>query len=613
MLFIKMKERLGQHRQIEAKYPSWAEEGKHKVPVYSISALSAEWAADEAKRKWGDEIFRHEQRYGNGEGLNFNGQKDSERTGWIELPVGSGVFFDRGKPFVVKHKNWWRIEDRDNNDPTQNVPVYAVYPVYVVKRDLSEEKEKISPPSTPEAVGCELEFSVGLVNESGAFLPVNIQEVVKEMKKRGVPVSIEGWISQLEIPSKPKSGDLRVSDHRRELVLDIFAVAETLGSLNCWLLPVSVMPFDYKGQANFENTHVRNVLMEGLKVAFGRELDIDEAADILGKYGVNGLHITVNLKEDDQGFVGDERLKKVFEKTHTYISLILKALTLNGNLGSVEDLKSDRLSYRDVRRKNLPTAQVGVVRRLYDNEVLGAVEKGLAPSLERASLCDKNGNVALGVHNLVGRQKETGRIEFTAFDIEPNIDKILALESLMSLFTTIVDISVLEGVDIYSDLDPYYKYLFGEFLYRQEEFDSLSEDIEKYGLSAVIKVQDEEKTAGEIVLEFIKWIEETSFKLGIVDDSTEEIERLRWLSEKLQEAVEGKIPEHFSDYFDPDNPHYAVGTVSEIARKRFFNLMNSGYAEEEAYNCVLRELAEEYRKHLLKLIEQSTGENSFLN
>ncbi len=599
----------GRIPELYLSIPSWAREGSvHHIRVRRISPEAAAWAADKAKERRGEILFQHEQRYGNGK---VNGQKNAEGEKWIDFPISAGVWIDEdGRPYVVKHSAWWREEDRNRKDDySGKIPEYAKYPIGVVRRDLQEERLRVDLPDMPEAVGCEMEFSVAFFDEEGSAHPVDIQSVIEEVGRRGIPVSIEGWVSQLEIPSKPKRKDLRISDHRRELLLDTLAVLETLQSLNCWLLPVAVMPFSPAGQANFESTHVRNVLITGMSVAYGRELSTEEAAEILGKYAVNGLHITVNLKEDEDGFVGDERLKQVFEYTHTPISILLKALTLSGNLGSIEDLKSGRLSYRDIRRMHLPTTKVGRVRRLYEEEVIQAVEEGLAPSLERASLCDEDGKVAMGVHNPIGRQKESGRNEFTAFDVEPNVDKKLALESLMSLFTTVVDRALLKGriTEIYQDLDENDKAIFGQYLSRQDDFIRFSEAVEMDGLKALVRVDEgslEETPVSEIILRFIDWVRDNSLRMGIVNEEAEEIQRLEWLKDRIIKSVQIGAPDNFRDYFDPESPYYALGTISEIAKKRFEALLAEGYEEAMAYNQILKELAEEYKNHLYDLLRQ---------
>lgn len=595
------------------KYPSyepvsWAKkDSPHQVQILTIRD-QAEMAISLVKRTFPD-LFKDEKKYGNG-----NGQKLTEGDRWIPNPLGTkqaGIFVDEsGQPYVVKHPNWWREEDRKEakKNPGQ-IPDYAMYPIAVVKRPINEERQAVEAPTQPEAVGSELEFAAVKFHKEGIHL-VNIQSVIEHLKTAGVPVSREGWSSQIEHPSNPRDPNLGITDHKRDLVKDLLAISETLAQFGVYLLPVSTIPGYPYGQPNFGDPHVRNVLTQGMRAALKRELTVEEAAEILMKYGVNGLHTTVNLKKDNLGFVGDERLRRVFELTHTPITAILKALTLSGNLGSLKELESDRLSYRDVKRTTFPTARVGVVRNLHDEEAIEALKEGLSPSIERASLCDEGGEQAAGAHNPLGRQKETGRNEFTVFDIEANVDKILALESLMSLWTTIVDKAILEGRldDLLGGLGVVYRRIFTEFLESEEVFKQISEVIEQQGIFAKLAIELEdgtkvEFTAGNLIQEFISWVREKSIQFGVANEGSEEILKIDWLSHKLQQHQNGEVPDNFEDYLNPNSYYYAVGTIAEIAKRRFEQLTKSGITPEQAYFQILEELAEAYRKHLLNLWE----------
>lgn len=555
------------------RIPEWpAEDSKHRVPNYVISPDQAKQILKRLKESYPD-LFT-EDPYENGNG---NGQKETKVSEWIESPCRDNnkgcVYFDeQGRPWLVKHPNWCdpRVAHERFEKPGL-VPDSAVYPIDVVPRDLTVERKLVNPPERSEAAGCELEFAVGKFT-GNKVVPINIQYVLDDFKKFRVSASIEGWFSQFEHPSKPKCTYSSFSDHREVLVKGLLVISKTLGPFDTYLLPTGVMPYSGIGQPNFENPHVRNVLTKGLEISLERELDLEEAADILAKYGVNGLHITVNLKKDENGFVEDERLKRVFELTHSPISFLLKSLTLSGNLESAEALVLERLSYRDIHRAELPTARVGRVRRLFDEEVVTAFEEGKAPSLERASLCDEEGKPARGVHNPLGRQKQSGRNEFTAFDIEPNVDKILALECLLSLFTTVVDKAVLEGKEdwLMEGIDDGKKYLFFSFLSNDKEYKQLSDLVETYGVDGLIKINKELKTVGEIILNFIDFVQTKAEESGILsEDSNEEKELLNYLRYIIGKHLEGRTADTFEEYLDPESELYAVGTVSEIARKRY--------------------------------------------
>lgn len=186
------------------------------------------------------------------------------------IPRG-GVFFDRdGRPYVVKHPNWWRPDDQKLLQGESNgaISEYAIYQIAVIPRDLKEERKCIKPPCQPEAIGSELEFAVGRLTEKD-LIPLNIQFVIEALKKAGISVSIEGWVSQLEHPSNPKTDDLALSDYKNELSGNLLAIACVLKQFGAYLLPISTIPFSPNDQANFENPYVRNVLMQGMQAALG--------------------------------------------------------------------------------------------------------------------------------------------------------------------------------------------------------------------------------------------------------------------------------------------------------------------------------------------------------
>ncbi len=593
--------------------PRWTENApNHRVEIAFYPQEIIERVVAEIRTE-NPFLFPQEHEYGDG-----SGQKKVEADKWIELPRGieagkGGVIYDEnGRPYVVKHPDWWKEKDaqKAREGGFREIPDYAVYPIGVVRRDLKEEEQVVELPTEPEATGCELEFGVGIFTPF-EVVPLNIQHVIKALKEAGIPASIEGWVSQFEHPSKPRRKEMDLEEHKRELVRDLLAIAVVLEKLGARLIPTGVMPYSSLGQPNFENTHVRKVLVRGMSAALGRELTIKEAAEILSEYAVNGLHITVNLKEDKNGFVGDERLKEVFELTHTPMSILLKALTLNGNLESVEALVSGRLSYRDLKRLKLPTAQVGIVRRLYDEETIRAVEEGVAPSLERASLCDEKGDPAAGVHNPSGRKKEVGRNEFTAFDVEPNVDKILSLEALLSVYTTMVDRVLLEkgnkeeAIAFLSEgLTEGRKKLFLSFLSSQEEFLKYSKLVEEEGIKGVLKVNGEELSVGKVILEFIDWVEEKAKQVGILDDRSEEVGYLEFLRNIINKQLQGQMAANFEEYLNPESELYGVGTVSEIARKRFEELTSQGLDQEQVRIQIVKELSEAYHQHLKLLFDK---------
>jgi len=555
-----------------------------------------------------------------------NPQKKTAGEDWVPLPQGfssgqGGVSINGGKPQVIKHPQWWAEEDKNSAaNYAGKIPDYAIYPIGVKSRSLDEERKGWSERMVNRhngigSMGSEWEFPIVYFGEDGSFRPVDIQPLIGALDEEGIPISIEGWDCQMEYPSRPRRNGFTMRRHKKEISRDLFFINEVCQRLGLSVLPTAVMPFPGEGRSNFENSHVRHVLMTGMAAAVGRELTVSEAAKILGQFGVNGLHLTVDLEGDEKGLVGDERLKTVFELTHTPIIVLLKPLTLNGNLGSLADLKTGRLSTREDHRLKLPTARVGQVRRLLAEETIAAVREGLAPSLERASLCDEEGHPAAGVHNPLGRQKETGRIEFTAFDIEPNVCKVTALEALLSLYVNAIDRAVMRAPTDERSIDEVIRKAKGgeeefflTYLDRQAQFNQLATLVENRGFQGEVALADGgTKTAGELVLEFIDWVERLAVEQGIDREAhRQEFAAVAWLKETVVNMQRGMIAPNFDDYFDPQGGFYGQGSIAQIAQRRFQELTDEeNIDEEEAYNLLLRELVKGYDRHLQLLVAQS--------
>ncbi len=548
--------------------------------------------------------------YGNG-----SGQKSTEGQGWVPLPAeiteSKGGFFvdEDGVVHIVKSPDWWSLKDSSHESRLEHksqIPDYATYEIGVVERSLEEERELIDPDrlNGVGTTGNELEFVVVTKTPDGKIRSVNIQSLIRAFKKHKISASIEGWDSQFEHPSKPREQGLSVSEHTRVISHDLLLIDEAFRVLGLHLVPTAVMPFTGQGHSNFENAHVRHVLMRGMAAALGHDLTIEEASIMLAGYGVNGLHITVDVQGDDKGLVGDERLNKIFNLTHGKVVALMKAWTLNGNLESVNMLVSGRLSNREAHRRLLETARVGEVRRLFDKRSIKALEEGLVPSLERAALCNEDGEPATGVHNPLGRQKESGRNEFTVFDVEANIEKIMALESLLTLYTTAVDRAVLrdnlEDVKSRLGMTSDDEDFFLSVMTKQSEFDELMETVEEHGLRGEVMFNRESFAVGEVLVRFIDWVEEFAKIEGITEKQhREEFERVDFLRDITLRGLKGEVAENFEDYFNKESEYFAVGTLGEIAYKRFNVLVEKrNLSPEDARAQVIVELAEGFYNHL---------------
>lgn len=593
---------------IEIETPWAPEGGPHDKTVLAVSAEAAQIAIQRV-------VGNMQVMDGNGP----NGQKNYKSNGrWISVNHGSRrgkVYVENNGTTIYKHPHWWRKEDREKKVDGE-VPPYSVYTqTGLVRRDIDEERTLMTASEVPMApTGCEIEMVAMIFGGDGPEL-VDIQHLISALKVHGVSTSIEGWRSQLEHPSEPR-GQRSVFDHRSKLIQNLHIIDRVSKELGITMLPLAVMPTDGYAQPNLAEPHVQNVLMSGISAALGRQVTVEEAASMLTGFRANGLHVTAQVQRDRNGLIGDNMIHSVFSSSNGGILPLMKALTHSGNLSEPSDENvRTRCSWREQYRKILPTAQVGIVNRLLDPETIQAVEGGAAPSLERGSLCDENGRAAAAVHNPLGRQKEWGGNELTIFDVEGNVDKIIEIEVLHGLFTAALQRSLLRNDQlslsrIVAGMSPQKQDYFVGCLTRKQTFMDLIELVDRDGYYGKITWDGKERLVGEVIVEFISFVERFASSQGLTPDQLpEEYGALDKMKERIiNVTLSSKVPQNFYAYFNPSSDTYAHGSMSLVAQNVWNKLRADGYSEVDTYRMVLEQVADARSKHLSSLY---TGVNSF--
>jgi hypothetical protein len=271
-----------------------------------------------------------------------------------------------------------------------------------------------------------------------------------------------------------------------------------------------------------------------------------------------------------------------------------------------EGLQSERVE----KRKFLPTARVGVTLPLCSDVVVQAVVDGKTQALERGSKCaiGPDGEVipAAAVHDPMGRQKQSGRIEYTMFDVEPNVEKVALLESALSLYTNAVYRAALRPENSELSLGNCKLALGarGELylgvLQDNDRFLQLAESLDRGGFVAKIEFAGEQTTVGDELYRFLTWVSEFSQAQGFSPEGRDSedfanLDRLKQLV--VYSNAEEMVARSFSDYFAPDSEHYMVGNTAMVAHNYFNDLVAQDMLPLEAYLHVLQDLSAAYVGH----------------
>ncbi len=431
----------------------------------------------------------------------YGGQKDYEATKYFTPEAldisaqGLQRALENGRGFVggetdsgilaVRAQKWWLPQDRQAN---WEIPNYAISRVPLSQRTLEGERElwnKQEPGGSSH--GMELEMQAITFNENGDIEPVDIQSLIVELKKYGFPLSIEGWVSQLEYVSMARQPQESLEDYRNRIAKDLKILSMALAEHDIYLAPVGVMVGSGDGQANFNNPHVQNVMRQMVE-----DQDLQKAAETLGLFRTSGLHITVELKRAfGQKTISAELLREVFDHTHSAASFLMKVFSRSGNLGFPDYQGKLKATNRERERLHLPTARVGDTRSLLDSNTIEDFENGAQPSLERAALLAESGGHA--PHNPLGRMKQAGRNEYTMFDATYDLDLIVNLEAFLRLHTAVIHRAVLRGdfrsenlAQLLGIKDDEYN-MFFTLLSNQDQFERVVNSLEIYGVNGVFE------------------------------------------------------------------------------------------------------------------------------
>lgn len=606
---------------IESQTPIWTSpDSRHHVPVPTLSAngsttaalsvmgLTYEGGSKEGQKSYtGEEFITIAAHSKYGELLRqFEGEFIPGQGNVFEAP-GVGVI-------EIRHPRWWKpshcpfnpelLEDERaeliSRIQAGFVPEYAISLTKVAIRPLETDRELSDYGNKVEigTVGNEVEY-VGVMEIDGEIIPVDIQALISHLEGSDVLAAIEGFSSQVEqaYPHREQGEDM--VQYQSRIARHAWMLKQICNKLGIKLLPLGVIPGDGFGQPNFGNPHVRNVLVRGMSAALGKDLDVEEAADMLAGFGTNGLHINVGLQrlKDNEGvkFVGDERAYEVGKLTNPRVKALLKAFTLNGNLNSVEVLSSGALSIREQKRKNLATARVGEFGRFSD--CYEGFESGIAPSVQRAML----GKIIEGkyypastVHNPAGRLKPD-IIETTIFDAEPNLEKITWVESLLNLYVTSIDAAILRDSNDPRHIDNVMvgmtdsqREFFLGMVSDQGEWDYLVGLIDTQGAKAEIIWNGQVTKVSKVLLEFISWVRELATSQGLDANNEVDFAHLAQLENSLTCTAET-----FNQYFNvrdgEGSDRFGCGSIAEVSRTIFNELIASGrYTEQQAYVEVIK-------------------------
>lgn len=546
-----------------------------------------------------------------------NGQKKYDPNGYTNLAGYKNqhkegvVFLGRDGVNTWRHPFWWSEEDHMMYDRNPDLfPNYAHSSIPVVKRDIDVERSIVPADEVPlGSSGNELEFQAVAFGEDDEPIPVNVQDFLKVFSDPEIfqdskfPISLEGWASQLELISIPRMGDESPEVYHQRMRDNLRFVSKALNRMGVYLMPTGVMPTNSDFQANFEDPHVEHVLRRGQ--SGGEELvSVKEAARQLEGFGASGTHITVDVYKKD-GVVGDEVLQQIFTHTHGKALLLMKAFSLSGNMGSVESL-ANNYPGRELTRKELSTARVGPVRRLLDETTIHAfTQNGRQPSLERAALCDSEGREGWGAHNPLGRMKESGRNEFTIFDVVADTQLLVELESALNLYTTAVHKALLRDVNSDNSLEniklqlseyhPNYAEFFLGLMTNQDEFDELASEVDKFGFDGKVVFVGNDVRIGEVVNQFIDFIGRLALDQNI--DSPDDYENLSRLKARIHDEYD-TLPESFEDLLRIDSTEVSQGSIAYVAHRQFLRLVEEGVEAEMARRFVVKKYAEVYSEYL---------------
>lgn len=476
----------------------------------------------------------------------------------------------------TRFTNWYKEGDQIENEGF-SVPDYSVSSTSVAVRPIVADRLLIND-TEPQSYGHELEFVVVRFMEDGSVLPIDIQNILNELGNYEFPaISPEAWSSQMEYPSLPRNGEI-FAEHRKRISDELNKILFVFNALDLDILPVGVVPFGGTEQANLSDPHISHTIQQGIQPFVDTDITQKDAAEMLNAFRTNGLHITIKLQRDENGLVGDERLNNVFNMTHGPIAVMMKAFSLNGNLLE-EDLLEGNLSSREKHRNQLPTGKVGEVYRLSDYRTRKNLLKGNAPTPER-------GAMSAGPHHPIGRQKESGMIEYTIFDMETSQIKVHQLEIMLREYTRIVDHHVLHDSvdDLYNSVPEEYRNVFLGIMNDQEEFFKLASAIDKDGFNAQIELENEEiRDVGKILKDFFVWIHDQSSSLGPVEEDT------TWALTALHWSIPMQDFNGFDSYADYISTGY--GNTAMTTQKVYAKYFAETGDYQIAMNLTLKELA----------------------
>lgn len=619
---------------IAEQRPSWTIPGsQHHVPVPTLSpngatsavverlGLKYEGGSKEGQKSYSGEQFISicdHPKYGHLIAERMQDFKPGEGN-VFEIP-GVGVI-------EIRHPRWWKpshcpfnmeLSDEEREELNTSiadglVPEYAISLTKIAIRPVDEDRELSNYGENIGigTVGNEEEY-VGVMELNGEIVPVDIQALINYLEGSEILASIEGFSSQVEqaYPHREQGEDMVTYQSR--IAKHAWLLKQVCNRLGIKLLPLGVIPGNGLGQPNFGNPHVRNVLVRGMSAALGKDLSVEDAANMLAGFGTNGLHINVGLQRFD-GFVGDERAYEVGKLTNPMIKALLKVFTLNGNLSDAETLASGVHSTRERKRKNLATARVGEFGRF--SHSYAGFEQGVAPSVQRAMLGKvKSGTYypAATVHNPAGRLKPD-IVETTIFDAEPNLEKVTWIESLLNLYVTSVDKAMMrEPGDerhishVMEQMSDSQREFFLGMITDQEEWDVLVNLIDNQGAEAEVPWNGGFATARDVLLEFIGWVRELALFQGFDGEVQTDFTHLKKLEHSLRCNAET-----FNEYFDvldgEDSFAFGCGNIATVAQSMYQRFMNEGYEPQQAYVKVIHAYDRAWDVYLDKFYAQTHG------
>lgn len=504
---------------------------------------------------------------------------------------------------VTKPVSLWSEREIEHFQQECEFPIHAIKQIPISRRGVEEEMLGFNDEDYRRNCSAGPEIELVIRTQDGRC--VDASELVDWLSvELGLPVTPEGLTTQIEFNPNPFTGETTRVDYVQVQLDRLKVLVYVCDKLGLTVCPEGLIgEGESEGTSNMHSEHVERLRYSLVKQ--GEEpMSKEDLIAVLEEIScASGTHVSAELAKPEDGLLSDERLRRVSELCMSDVSVALRLLTLNGNYASVEGINSVFSKRREVFSR-FPTAKTPtLLNSRFGENVHAELPLGHASFLERAvhaSYNEETGEMHFGkgYHNPLVRAKDRGLVEFVGCDSEGNIDKVIAIMAFWKMYIDVVDTSILRSgnydsrEEVPSMLTDYYQKAvqegkFKEYsdvgLFNPKNFVSPSgmsldaeqkvSNIDTNGKLAMMTLETGHTVnAEEYVGIMLKWVE-VMYNYLIEDGIKSENNDFVSCIGDLQHMLNGVAP-NFVEYFDKGGEFYGKGSIAEIFRNRFNQLVN---------------------------------------